>query len=125
MTETLWRYVIVGLLVVHGVGHTLGWWFLGHSWLLSDLVGGGALRVIGLVLWALVAIGYLGAAMGLWVYQGWWRPVAITMSAISLAGLLAFWDVWPPNKFPAFAVDIGILVALIWAHWPSPDLVGA
>ena len=61
-----------------------------------------------------------------------WDPhpavVALTCHCLSdrlLMGLSLYWNAFPSlmNKIGAIAVDVIILVALLWAHWPASDIV--
>jgi hypothetical protein len=142
----MWRYVIGVLLIVHGliVGAQsfgdfggspgvgvdnpswLSWWptTLGQSWLLTRLriENGLAFWLVGL-LWmvamiCLVAAGF--GVMGVLVPHAWWPTLAVAGAAISLCLLLLFFH-------PFFAlgtlVDVGVLIALLWADFPSKVLV--
>jgi hypothetical protein len=144
--KLMWRYVIGVLLIVHGlivgaqsfgdfggrpgVGGDnpswLSWWptNLGQSWLLTSLriENGLAFWLVGL-LWlvamiCLVAAGF--GVIGVLVPHVWWPMLAVAGAAISLFLLLLFFH-------PFFAlgtlVDVGILIALLWVHWPSEVLV--
>ncbi len=142
----MWRFVIGVLLIVHGliVGAQsfgnfggspggginnpswLSWWSanLGQSWLLTSLgiEKGLAFWLVGL-LW-LVAMIFLVAAgfgvMGVLIPHTWWPALAVAGAAISLCLLLLFFH-------PFFAlgtlVDMGVLIALLWADFPSKVLV--
>jgi hypothetical protein len=54
--------------------------------------------------------------------QGWWRAVAISAAVVSLLVMGLFWQ---PSFIIGTLVDGGILVALLWAHWLTPALLGA
>lgn len=142
----MWRYVIGILLIVHGliVGAQafgdfggkpgvgvdnpswLSWWptNLGQSWLLTSLriEGGVVLWLVGL-LWlvAMVCLVVAGfGVMGALVPEAWWPMLAVAGAAISLFLLLLFFH---PFFVLGTLVDVGILIALLWAHWPSELLV--
>jgi hypothetical protein len=104
----------------------VGWWptNLGQSWLLAslglermlfttlilllNLAGGIALVVAGL------------GVLGILVPSSWGATLAITGAAISLSMLVIY-------LHPLYAIGIGvnlaILIALLWAHWPLMSLV--
>ena len=142
----MWRFVIGVLLIVHGLivgAQTFGnfggspgagvnnpswlsWWptNLGQSWLLTSLglEKGLAFWLVGL-LWLVAMICLVVAGfgvMGVLVPQAWWPALAVAGAAISLCLLVLFFH-------PLFAlgtpVDVGMLIALLWADFPSKVLV--
>jgi hypothetical protein len=115
-TQTI-RLLIFGALLVHGIGHTLGFWRPARSWLMPG-VSESTLRMVGGILWVLVAIGFILAALGyyhLLVPLAWWRPLALYSAILSLVGLLLFFGTWPVFNFiGATAMNIAVLVALLW-----------
>ncbi|MGB3717258.1 MAG: hypothetical protein WA996_22780 [Candidatus Promineifilaceae bacterium] len=140
MSETTLRYLIAAILSVHGIGHvtgilaalqlsTLDSW-TSRSWLLTGLIGDTASRVISFVLFLAALIGFVGAALALlgWLLpHEWWRSLSIVSALISLAALGLFWNAFPsffPNKIGAIAVDIAVLVGLLWLEWPSEGAIG-
>ena len=106
----------------------LSWWptALGQSWLLPRL--GPEKSLVGSlagVLWLIAGAALIAAALGLFgfiVPTTWWRPLAGAGAVVSLLlfGLYAH---------PFFAIgigaDIAILVVLLWARWPSPEILGS
>jgi hypothetical protein len=135
MSNGIWRIVIGIVILVHGTGHALflapclgitKWGQVAHSWLLSRPVGDVATRFIGGLLWLLVIGGFIAAFAGLLGQYPWWRPLAAASAGVSLLALALFLgggDLQPITS--AALMDIAILVALLWANWPSADLVGA
>jgi hypothetical protein len=54
-----------------------------------------------------------------------WRPLAIGSAVVSLVGMALFFGTWPPfNTVAAIAVNVAVLVSLIWMRWPSAAAVG-
>jgi hypothetical protein len=129
--------IIVGLILIgHGLGHSMGllrvlnvatvnpaW--RGDSWLLTGFAGPSATSAIGAALWTVAMVGFVllgGIVLG-WLPVAWWTPLAVGASVASLAGLLLF-----PIAFPifssvgAFAVNIAVLVAVLWYHWVPSDV---
>ena len=86
------------------------------SWLLGEA------DTLGTVLSILALAGFVLAGLALLIGFGAWRPVAVTAACISLVTIALFWD-W--KMVLGVAVDVGILVALLWAAWPGRDLVGS
>ena len=73
-------------------------------------------------LWVVALLSFNLAGIGVFAGQGWWRTVAISAAVISLLVMGLFWQ---PSFIIGALVDGGILVALLWARWPTPALVGA
>ncbi len=123
-TQTI-RILIAGALFVHGIGHTLGIWKPARSLPFLDAPES-TLRLIGSVIWVLVAVGFIASSMGFWgilVPASWWRPLAIVFAVISLAGLILFGRSWPIfNLVGAYAMNIATLIALLWRHWPPLEM---
>jgi hypothetical protein len=135
MSGGFWRMVVALVILVHGIGHALflapclgitQWGQSAHSWLLTTTLGDVATRAIGSLLWLAVIVGFVTAGIGLLGQGTWWRTLAVASAGVSLLALVLF--VSGSNTQPllsAAGMDIAILVALVWMHWPSVDLVGA
>ncbi len=130
------KIVIALVLLGHGIGHSMGllqtfrvatvnpaW--NGDSWLLSGVVGPTVTQLVGVVVWLLALVGFVvlaGVVVG-WLPIGWWPQLAIASSAASMLGLALF-----PAAFPAFstvgalAVNVAVLIAVLWADWSPTDL---
>lgn len=140
MSATTLRIIIGLVLIVHGIGHAMAFFpvmnlfstekWHHRSWLLTDLVGDSASRVISVVLFGSALIGFIAAALGLF---GWlvphdlWRTLAIVSAVISLVALALFWNSFAslfPNKIGAIAVNLAVLVCLFWLNWPSEADIG-
>jgi uncharacterized integral membrane protein len=123
-TQTI-RFLIAGALLVHGIGHTLGIWKPARSLPFLD-VPESTLRLIGGVIWVLVAVGFIASSMGFYgilIPADGWRTLAIVFAVISLAGLILFGRAWPIfNLIGAYAMNIATLIALLWLHWPPLDM---
>jgi hypothetical protein len=101
-----------------------------HSWLLTPLVGDAAARIISVALFAVPFVGFLGAALAL---MGWviphdvWRPLALVSAAVSMAALALYWNALVmlfPHKVGDIAVNVAVLVGLLWANWPTEATLG-
>jgi hypothetical protein len=53
--------------------------------------------------------------------QSWWRQLAIVGATVSLLTIALFWQ---PTMILGALVDVGIVIVLVGAQWPSPTLVG-
>jgi hypothetical protein len=101
-----------------------------RSWLLTGLIGETASRVISFLLFLAALVGFIGAALALmgWLLpHEWWRSLSVVSAAISLVSLGLFWNAFPsffPNKIGAIAVDIAVLVGLLWLEWPTEMAIG-
>jgi len=106
----------------------LSWWpvNLGQSWLF---------KIIGLpkpfigsligVLWISAGVCLLAAALGLFgviVPTNLWRPLAAIGAIISLVLFVIY-----AHPFYAIGIgaDIAILLVLLWAKWPTPEMLGS
>jgi hypothetical protein len=134
------RLIIAAVLFVHGIGHALGimaalqsipsenW--SSRPWLLTNLIGDTASRVICFVLFLGALIGFIGAALALldWLLpHEWWRSMSVISAATSLFALGLFWKAFPsyfPNKIGAIVVNVAVLVTLVWLEWPTESAIG-
>ena len=140
MSPTTLRTIIFFVLLVHGIGHSMAFfpaWGISstekwhhRSWLLTPLIGDKASRVISTVLFLAAFIGFIAAAFGV---MGWlvpheqWRSLAVLSAVISLFALLMFWNSFValfPNKIGAIAVNLAVLVCLLYLNWPTEADIG-
>jgi hypothetical protein len=149
MSGTTLRTIITLALIFHGVGHLMGvfpalglldtqsgssqgWLknWSSRSWLLTDLIGEGPSRVLGVILYGLAFAGFVATGLAL---AGWglphdaWRTLAILSAIVSLAAVLLFWDALIllfPHKVGALGVNIAVVVGLLVANWPGETALG-
>lgn len=121
--------IVIGLLfVIHGVAHlTLptGWDTSAseNSWLLGSLgLSTSAIHTLGIVLSIIVLIIFLASGVALFAHLSWWRVLAVSGSIISLVMILLFWR---SNMVFGVVINVGVIIALLVAHWPSKELLGA
>ncbi len=140
MSPVTLRYLIAGVLLAHGVGHVMGLMpalrlgkaegWSSHSWLLTPLLGDGAARAVSFVLFFVAMIGFLLAGLGVlgWgVSIDWWRTAALLSAIVSLVALALFWHAlvaFFPNKLGAIAVNLAVLVGLLWFQFPTQAAIG-
>jgi len=97
-----------------------------RSWLLSGIgLNASAIRITGIVLVALGTLSFIAAGLGVLGVSGLdsiWRIMTVVSAGSSLLLLVVFWHPW---LFVGALLNIGILISLLWAHWPSPDLIGS
>jgi hypothetical protein len=129
------RIVLALVLFAHAVGHILGPLQLlgisnvksawqGDTWLLSGL-GPTLNQVLGVVLWSVAMAGFLAtAALVLnWLPADWWAPLAIGSAVLSLVSVVLFPGALPTlSLVGAVAVDLIVLLAVVWLHWTPAAL---
>ncbi len=134
MSNELWRIIIASVIAIHGIGHTLflvpclgiaKWGQTSHSWLLTPLIGDTPTRAIGSLLWLAATVGFMAAGFGVFGHQSWWRTLAVGSSILSLFTLGLFASGLIQSALNAAVFDVVILLALLLAHWPSPELIGS
>jgi hypothetical protein len=93
-----------------------------RSWLLPQLgLSASVVQWVGIILVVLTTLGFVLAGLGVFGVPGLtaiWRTVAVISACLSLLLLIIFWHLW---LVVGVLIDIGILVALLWAKWP-PEL---
>lgn len=120
----LLRWVIVVVLLAHGIGHVMGvleaWTsieagFAERPWLFSDVVTiqSGVGRAFSL-LWLVAMIGFVAAGIGLATGQPWWTTLAIVSAVISLVAVVPWFGVMPVGSaIGAILVDVAVIVTLV------------
>ena len=97
-----------------------------RSWLLSQMgLSGTAVRWIGICLVVLSTLGFIFAGLGILGLVGLseiWRTVAMISAGLSMLLLILFWHPWLPI---GVLINIGTLIALLWAKWPSQTVIGS
>jgi len=130
------KVVIALVLLAHGIGHSMGMLQVlkvatvnpqwnGDSWVLSGFAGTTMTHAVGVVLWTAAIVGFAGVAAVVvgWLPESLWQPLAIGSALVSIAGLIVF-----PIAFPTFstigalAVNVALLVAVLWYHWVPSDM---
>lgn len=132
------RGLVFGALVIHGLGHggalgaliwmalrpsdPTGGWQAARSWLLPALPAATATPIAG-AFWIVAMLGFVVAALSFWgigLPGEAWRSVAIGSAIVSLVGITLFFGTWPPfNTLAALAVNVAVLVSLLWLRWPA------
>lgn len=141
MPDGLWRVVLGGILLLHGIAHggAMGalWWIAARpgtetgGWEAARLwaaptTDDGAATVIAVAFWTAALLAFVVAALGFWgvaVAPEWWRPAAAIGAVISLVGIALFAGTWPMfNTLAAVAVNVGVLVVIFIFGWPAEPL---
>jgi hypothetical protein len=81
------------------------------SWAFSKLLGDPITRLLATLFLALAALGFFAGALGLFLRQEWWRPLAVGVAGFSCVTFILFWD----GKFHALPEKgaVGLLISLV------------
>lgn len=143
MSDQMIKLIAAGVLLLHGLGHggalgalawirfrpgtPTGYWLAARSWLVPSLPGDTA-TTIASAFWIVSLVGFVIAAMSFWgilVPGDMWRPLAVASAVVSGAGIAFFFGTWPMfNTLAALGVNVAVLVALLWLHWPPQATFG-
>lgn len=143
MSDQIIKIVIAAALLLHGLGHggalgaliwiersrgtDTGGWLPARSWLFPSIPARAATAVAS-IFWVLSLIGFVAASMSLWgilVPGEAWRQLAVASSIVSILGIALFFGIWPTfNTLAALGMNIAVLVALLWLHWPPQAMFG-
>lgn len=138
MSDGLLRLIVGGAVLVHGIAHggaigALWWvanrpgtdtggWTAARTWLMPNLAPSTA-TLVASGFWVVAMVGFVLAALGFWgiaVPADWWRPIAVASALVSLVGIALFIGTWPMfNTVAAVVMNVAVLVAILWAHWPA------
>jgi hypothetical protein len=80
---------------------------------------------IGGLLWLISGIALVAAGLGIFgviVPQAWWSTLAVAGALGSLVMLIIYLH---PLMVLGTLFSAAILIAQLWAHWPSPEQIGA
>jgi hypothetical protein len=99
----------------------MGW--TGRSWLLTDLAGDAATRLVAGVAYTLATVAFVVGGTGLLTAGTWWRPVLIGAAAFSGAAILLLWDgvtqLLVPRGIIGLGIDLALLFLVLIARWPA------
>jgi len=143
MSDQMLRWVVGGVLMVHGLGHggalaALAWirarpgtdsgaWSAARAWAVPSLTAHTA-TVVASAVWVVSSIGFVVAALSFWgvlVPTDWWRPVGVASAIVSIVGIVLFFGTWPMfNTLAALGVNVAVIVAVLWLHWPPQATFG-
>jgi hypothetical protein len=141
MSDQVIRLVVGGALLLHGLGHggalgallwirfrpgsNTGDWLAARSWLIPSLPADTA-TTLASMFWVVSLVGFVLAALsflGILVPGDAWRPLAVGSAIVSFAGIVLFFGTWPMfNTLVALGVNVAVLVAVVWLHWPPQTL---
>jgi hypothetical protein len=130
------RLIVGVFMVLHGLVHLL---YLGQSaryfelqpgmlwpdgsWAFSRLLGDETARLLANIFLVLAAMGFVAGGAGIFVRQGWWRPVVVGAAAFSAVIFILFWDGgWQHLNDKGgigILINLAILVAVLVLRWPN------
>ncbi len=149
MSPVFLRLTITAILVFHGVGQLMGaipamglfgvgsskgpdWaknWSA-NSWLLTDLLGSSASRIIAAILFIVAFTGFICGAFsinGLLIPVDIWRRILIISAVISLWAIFLYWNAFILlffHKIGNIVINLAVLVALLYVNWPTQTQLG-
>jgi hypothetical protein len=77
---------------------------------------------VALVLSLAAAALLVAAGIGLWTHAEWWRTVAVVGLAASFGLMVLYFHAW---FLFIQAVNVALIIGLLWFEWQSRSLVGA
>ena len=87
-----------------------------QSWLLGRSGAG-----VGTALWVAAMLSLLVAGFAVAFQLGWWRPLTVAATIVSLVVLALFWN---RRVLIGAGVDIGVLLGMVGLGWPPAELLG-
>jgi hypothetical protein len=112
----MWRFLVIAFLFGHGAivaAQVIG---VPDSWLFEQR------KALGIALTLAAGAAFVIAGAGLWAHAEWWRAVAVAGAALSLVFFGVFFQ---PVILFGMALDVAVIVALVWLQWPTKSMVGA
>jgi len=139
MSPKTLRTIIAIFLFVHAIGHVQGImasfgavdsksWHA-NSWLFDKLLGEKGSHILATILFSVCVVGFLATGfsfLGVGIPHEFWRPLATTFAATSIAGSVFYWNALAAlfNKVGSIGVNGWILVGLLIMNWPSETELG-
>jgi hypothetical protein len=139
MSESTVRIITGLVLIFHGIGYGMALFpalnlfsnenWHHRSWLLNNVLGDTTSRVIVVILFGLVMIGFIAAGLAVFgwlVPHNWWQTLAIVSAILGLIALALFWNAFAslfPNKIGAIVVNVIVLWALLGSNSLSKMVV--
>lgn len=143
------KILITAILLLHGIAHGRAFLMLiaqasgneaatplpVRSWLFPSLASRTA-AILASLFWVLSTVGFVLAALSFWgtfELGAGWRQIAVVSAIISTVGIALFSGIWPgaPSRrlsnidtIIALAVNLAVLVALVWLQWPPQEMFG-
>lgn len=94
----------------------------GKSWLISNYLGEGFLRILAVILYIIATLGFVADGVGLLLEKSWFRPLLVVGSAISFVAVLLSWDgaasKLVEKVFLCFLLSLGFFKPVGLLGWP-------
>jgi len=136
----MWNILIGILLIIHGLisgmflfyvktpdkNDYFGW--SRKSWFLDRFLGSNIIKIVGLILWIIIIIGFVLSGILILSKLEIWRIIAIIASFVSLFAYLLFWTELNPkpiNFIIGPGVALGNIIALLIVNWPLDTVLFA
>ncbi|MBY8998995.1 MAG: hypothetical protein KGD60_14810 [Candidatus Thorarchaeota archaeon] len=129
--------LIALLLVIHGLISSIFMFYIenppepgvgwnGTSWLLTGVLDGAVVQVLGTILWGLTVLLFVIAGIALFMKREQWRLIDILAALVSLLAYVLFWNGLEP--VPEYwivgpVISVVTLVALIVVRWPQDEWI--
>ena len=102
----------------------VGW--NGTSWLLTGVLDGTVVQILGTALWGLTVLLFVIAGIALFMKREQWRLIDILAALVSLLAYVLFWNGLEP--VPEYwivgpVISVVTLVALIVVRWPQDEWI--
>lgn len=130
------RIIFGVFIVLHGLVHLL---YFGQSrrvfelqpgmvwpdgaWAFSRLLGDEPTRLLASISLVLAAVGFVVGGAGIFLRQGWWRPVVVGVSIFSSVLYVLFWDGgWQDlddKGGVGLLINVALLTAVLIFQWPQ------
>jgi hypothetical protein len=143
MSDELLRWVVGGVILVHGIAHggaigalwwvgtrgatNAGGWTTARSWLVPSLAEDAATR-LALAFWVASLVGFLLAGLaflGIALPVDAWPALGVGSAVVSSVGIVAFLGTWPAfNTLAALAVNVAVVVAS-FTGWSPGSVLGS
>ena len=143
------KMIIAVALAAHGIAHAIALGglvgqsvggvspspVLVRSWLLPGL-GPNTAAAVAVPFWLVATVGFLVAALsfsGILIPDAPWRPIAVGSAIASIVGIALVAGTWPGsptelrsmlNTVIAMTMNVAVLLALLWLHWPAQEMFG-
>ena len=131
------RKIIALLLVIHGLISSIFMFYIenppepgvgwnGTSWLLTGVLDGAVVQILGAALWGLTVLLFVIAGIALFMKREQWRLLDILAALVSLVAYVLFWNGLEP--VPEYwivgpVISVVTLVALVIVRWPPDEWI--
>ncbi len=120
-------------LIGQGVGGASASNVVVRSWLMPGLAPNAA-AAAAIPFWLVATVGFVLAALsfsGIILLDAPWRLIAVASATVSIVGIVLLAGTWPGspnghhnllNSGIAMTVNVAVMVAQLWLHWPAQSV---